>query len=66
MSIKLKSHIMERDGRWVFNSLERSKRLWVEENGIKRYIIPNSVEVTEEADYNGLFTATLKYQYSEE
>ena len=66
MSIKLKSHIMERDGRWVFNSLERSKRLWVEENGIKRYIIPNSVEVTEESDYNGLYTATLKYQYSEE
>ena len=66
MSIKLKSHIMERDGRWVINSLERSKRLWVEENGIKRYIIPNSVEVTEEADYNGLYTATLKYQYSEE
>ena len=66
MSIKLKSHIMERDGRWVFNSLERSKRLWVDENGIKRYIIPNSVEVTEEADYNGLYTATLKYQYSEE
>lgn len=66
MSIKLKSHIMEMDGRWVFNSLERSKRLWVEENGIKRYIIPNSVEVTEESDYNGLYTATLKYQYSEE
>ena len=66
MSIKLKSHIMERDGRWVFNSLERSKRLWVDENGIKRYIIPNSVEVTEESDYNGLYTATLKYQYSEE
>lgn len=66
MSIKLKSHIMERDGRWVFNSLERSKRLWVEENGMKRYIIPNSVEVTEESDYNGLYTATLKYQYSEE
>ena len=66
MSIKLKSHIMERDGRWVFNSLERSKRLWVEENGVKRYIIPNSVEVTEESDYNGLYTATLKYQYSEE
>lgn len=66
MSIKLKSHIMEKDGRWVFNSLERSKRLWVEENGVKRYIIPNSVEVTEEADYNGLYTATLKYQYSEE
>ena len=66
MSIKLKSHIMEKDGRWVFNSLERSKRLWVDENGIKRYIIPNSVEVTEESDYNGLYTATLKYQYSEE
>ena len=66
MSIKLKSHIMESDGRWVFNSLERSKRLWVKENGIKRYIIPNSVEVTEESDYNGLYTATLKYQYSEE
>ena len=66
MSIKLKSHIMEKDGRWVFNSLERSKRLWVAENGVKRYIIPNSVEVTEESDYNGLYTATLKYQYSEE
>lgn len=66
MSIKLKSHIMEKDGRWVFNSLERSRRLWVEENGLKRYIIPNSVEVTEEADYSGLYTASLKYQYSEE
>ena len=66
MSVKLKSHIMEKDGRWVFNSLERSRRLWVEENGIRRYIIPNSVEVTEETDYSGLYTASLKYQYSEE
>ena len=66
LSVKLKTHIMEKDGRWVFNSLERSKRLWVEENGIRRYIIPSSVEVTEEADYSGLYTASLKYQYSEE
>lgn len=66
LSVKLKTHIMEKDGRWVFNSLERSKRLWVEENGLKRYIIPSSVEVTEEADYSGLYTASLKYQYSEE
>lgn len=66
MSVKLKSHIMEKDGRWVFNSLERSRRLWVEENGIRRYIIPSSVEVTEETDYSGIYTASLKYQYSEE
>ena len=63
-SVKLTSHLMEKDGKWIFNSLMRSKRVWTEVNGQIYYIIPKSIEVTEDSNYNNIYVATLTYEYS--
>lgn len=63
-SVKLTSHLMEADGRWVFNSLMRSKKVWTTVNGKTYYIIPKSIEITEDSNYNNVYTATLTYEYS--
>lgn len=64
-TVKLKSHLMEKNGKWIFNSLMRSKKVWTVINGKTHFIIPKSVEVTEDSTYNDIFTATLTYTYSD-
>ena len=64
-TVKLTSHLIEKDGKWIFNSLMRSKKVWTEVNGKTYYIIPKSIEVTEDSQYNDIFTATLTYEFSD-
>lgn len=64
-SVSLTSHLMKEDGKWIFNSLMRSKKVWTTVNGKKYYIIPKSIEVNEDQTYNGIFTAKLTYEYSD-
>lgn len=64
-TVKLTSHLMEEGGKWIFNSLMRSKKIWTYVNGNKYYIIPKSVEVTEDGTYNNIYKATLTYTYSD-
>lgn len=63
--VKLTSHLMEEDGKWIFNSLMRSKRVWTQVNGKTYYIIPKSIEVTENDQYDNIYTAKLTYTYSD-
>lgn len=55
---------MEEDGKWVFNSLAKSKSIWTEVNGQIYSIIPTAIEVVEQEGYNNIYTATLTYEYS--
>ena len=64
-TVTLTSHLMEEDGKWIFNSLMRSKKVWTTVNGKKYYIIPKSIEVTEDQTYNNIYTAKLTYEYSD-
>ena len=64
-TVKLTSHLMEEDGKWIFNSLMRSKQVWTFVSGYKYYIIPKSIEVTEDSTYNNIYKATLTYTYSD-
>lgn len=64
-TVKLSSHLMEEDGKWIFNSLMRSKLVWTYIAGYKYYIIPKSIEVTEDNTYNNIYKATLTYTYSD-
>ena len=63
--VKIKSHIMPEEGKYVFNSLMRSKKIWTEINGRDYYIIPTNIEVNEIENYNGLYEVTLQYEYSD-
>lgn len=63
--VKLTSHLMEEDGKWIFNSLMNSKKVWTIINGKTYYIIPKSIEINENEQYNGIYTARLTYTYSD-
>ena len=64
-TVKLTSHLMEENGKWLFNSLARSKQVWTFVNGKKYFIIPKSIEVAEDGTYNNIYKATLTYTYSD-
>ncbi len=64
-TVSLTSHLMKENGKYIFNSLMRSKKVWTEINGETYYIIPQSIEVVEDQNYNGIYTAKLTYIYSD-
>ena len=64
-TISLKSHLMEEDGKWIFNSLMRSKKVWTTVNGKTYYIIPKSIDVEEDQQYNNIYTAKLTFEFSD-
>ena len=63
--VTLASHLIEESGKWIFNSLAKSKKVWTEIDGKTYYIIPKSVEVNEDQNSNGIYRARLTYTYSE-
>lgn len=63
--VTLKSHIIEQDGVYVFNDLIQSPEVWTVINGEEYGIILDSVSVDED-NRNNLFTATIKYKYSQQ
>ena len=64
-TVSLISHLLEEDGKWIFNSLMRSKKVWTTINGKTYYIIPKSIDVQEDQTYNNIYTAKLTYDYSD-
>ena len=64
-AVTLKSHIIEQDGVYVFNDMIQSPEVWTEINGEEYGIILDSVSVDED-NRNNLFTATIKYKYSQQ
>lgn len=64
-TVKVKSHLMEKNGKYIFNSLARSKKIWTYVNGNCHYIIPKALEVAEDQTYNDIYTATFSYEYSD-
>lgn len=66
-TFKLTSHLFREDGKWIFDDLMKSKRVWKKgENNKLFYLIPKSIEVEENTTYNGLYTAKLTYELSYE
>lgn len=63
--VTIKSHLMEKDGIWVFNDLMQSPLVWTEVGGEKYAIIIDSVSV-DETDQNDIYQATVTYHYSAE
>jgi len=64
-TVSLKSHLMEEDGKYIFNSLMRSKKVWTVVNGKTYYIIPKSISIEEDNTYNGIYVAKFTYEYSD-
>lgn len=64
-TVELTSHLLKEDGKWIFNSLMRSKKVWTVVNGKTFYIILKAIEVNEDQTYNNIYTAKLTYEYSD-
>lgn len=62
-TVTLKSHLIEKDGIYVFNDLIQSSEIWTLVNNETYRIILDSVSVDED-NRNDLFTATIKYHLS--
>jgi hypothetical protein len=63
-SVTLKSHLFEHDGKYIFNDLIQSGKIWTEINNNFYEIILDSVSV-EEQNNNDIYEATVKYHYSQ-
>lgn len=64
-TVTLKSHLFENDGKYVFNDLLQSSKVWTRINGQDYAIIIDSISV-DETDNNNVYEATVKYHYSQE
>jgi PDZ domain-containing secreted protein len=61
--VTLKSHLMEKDGIWIFNDLLQSKDAWIVIDGKEYKIVVDSIAV-EEQSQNNIYEVTIKYKYS--
>lgn len=64
-TVTLKSHLFEHDGKYIFNDLIQSSKVWTTVNGQNYAIILDSVSV-DETDRNDIYEATVRYHYSQE
>lgn len=63
--VTLKSHLLEKDGTYIFNDLLQSPDVWTVVNGVTYGIIIDSVSVDELDNNNDVFEATVRYHYSQ-
>jgi hypothetical protein len=64
-TVTLTSHLLDENGKYIFNSLMKSKKVWTVVNNVTYYIAPTSIDVQESNEYNGVYTAKLTYEYSD-
>ncbi len=62
-TVTLKSHLFEEDGKYIFNDLIQSAKVWTTVNSQVYEIILSSVSVEEVS--NNAWEATIKYKYSQ-
>ena len=62
-TVTLKSHVIDSDGRYLFNDLMQSPYVWTVINAVKYAIIIDSVSI-DETDRNDIYEVTVKYKYS--
>lgn len=63
-NVTQKSHLFEGDGRWIYNDLLQSAKVWTYVNGEEYDIILDSVSVDETDNSNDIWEATVKWHYS--
>lgn len=63
-NVTQKSHLFEGDGRWIYNDLLQSSKVWTYVNGEEYDIIIDSVSVDELDNSNDIWEATVKWHYS--
>ena len=64
-TITVKSHLISKAGARYLNSLMKSKKVWVKlSDSHYAYIIPKSVEVSENQQYDGIYEVKFSFTFS--
>ena len=58
------SHYIDKNGTYLFYSLQNAKTAWIEIGGIRYYINVTNLEITEGNNTSHIFTAKITYEYS--
>lgn len=61
----LKSHLIERDGTYIFNDIMQSAYVWTEIDGVKYLVLIDEVNVDEVENQDGVYQATVKFHLSQ-
>ena len=64
IEVKHSSHYIDKNGTYLFYSLQNSKRAWIELSGIRYYINITNLEISESNNTSHIFTARITYEYS--
>ena len=60
--LTLTSHLIDKDGTYLFNSLAGASLVWLEREGVTRYVRVTEVKPSE-SDVNDVFTVQVKVEY---
>lgn len=64
-TITVKSHLISKEGVRYMNDLMKSKLVWVKlSDSHFAYIVPKSIEIQEEQQYDGIFTVKFSFTFS--
>lgn len=63
VSHTVNTHLLPEAGTWLFESLSKSKKVWVSNSGSLYDVIIDEVNI-EEQDVEGVFLVTVQYHYS--
>lgn len=61
-NLTLNSHLIDKDGTYLFNSLAGSSLVWLEREGVQRFVKVSDIKLTE-TEVNDVYTAQVKLQY---
>lgn len=64
-TVTVNSHLIENDGKYIFNSLIQSPYIWTEINGEKYVVLLDDVSV-DETEQNNVYKARVRFHYSQE
>lgn len=64
IEVKQDSHYIDKNGTYLFYSMQNSKRAWIELNGTKYYVNITNLEIKQTSNTSHIFTATVSYTYS--
>lgn len=64
IEVKHTSHYIDKNGVYLFYSLQNAKRAWIELNGIRYYISVTNLEISETNNTSHIYTARISYDFS--
>lgn len=62
--ITIKSHLFEKDGKWVYDDLLKASNVWLYINDEQYNVIVDSIQI-EETDNNNIYEATVKIKFKQ-